>query len=339
MRTLRKEKAKKQVPPRRNADRSGFPPVGDEAKAIDVVGVGENSLDLLAVVTQFPKPDTKQRLERFEPMVGGQIATALVACARLGWRTRYLGGVGDDEDGRRVAQQLSDEGVVAQLTVRRGVATRRAIILVESKSGRRTVLEIGDPAIALRPDELDQASIKAARVLLVDACDPALSLAAAQIARRAGIPVVLDVEHDAPGLDALLRSVDVIVGAASFAPAHTGVRSPGKALERLARESGARVVVSTLGPEGSLALVGGQPFRTPGFRVKAVDTTGAGDAFRGGLIGGWLAGGSAADPRIILEYANAVAALNCRALGAQAALPRRAEVEALVTRIGRRQSN
>lgn len=303
------------------------------------MGVGENSLDLLAVAPVFPKPDTKQRLERFEPMVGGQIATALVACARLGWRTRYLGGVGDDEDGRRVARQLSDEGVVAQLKVRPGVSTRRAIILVESKSGRRTVLEIRDPAVAPRPDELDRDAIQNARVLLVDACDPALSLAAAQIAREARIPVVLDVEHDAPGLDPLLRAVDVIVGAASFAPAHTGARSAGKALERLARESRARVVVSTLGAQGSLARIDGQEFRTPGFRVEAVDTTGAGDAFRGGLIAGWLSGGSEANPRAVLEYANAVAALNCRGLGAQAALPRPAEVEALVTRIGRRQSN
>lgn len=338
MRTVRKEKAKNQVEPRRNADRSGFPALGDEAKAVDVVGLGENSVDLLAVAREFPRPDTKQTLERFEPQVGGQIATALVACARLGWRTRYLGGVGDDDEGRRIARQLGQEGVEARLKVRPGVATRAAIILIEAKSGRRTVLEVRDPAVALRPDEVDHDAILAARVLLVDACDPALSLAAASRARSAGIPVVLDVERDAPGLDVLLRGVDVIVGAGSFAPAHTGARSAGKALARLAAESGAQVVVSTLGPEGSLARIGGREFRTPGFRVDAVDTTGAGDAFRGGLIAGWLAGGRGADPRAVLEYANAVAALNCCGFGAQTALPRRPQVDALVTRPGRRQS-
>jgi sulfofructose kinase len=326
------------VTPKRNGDRSAFPALGDEAKAIDVVGLGENSVDLLAVAARFPKPDTKQPLLRFEAQVGGQIATALVACARLGWRTRYLGGVGDDDNGRRVRQQLAQEGVDAQLKTRPRVATRTAIILVEQKTGRRTVLEIRDPAVALGADEVDRDAIAAARVLLVDACDPALSLAAATTAREAGIPVVLDVEHDAPGLDRLLRSVDVIVGAASFAPAYTGIRGAGKALERLAAETRAQVVMSTLGPDGSLARVGGREFRTPGFRVDALDTTGAGDAFRGGLIAGWLAGGRDADPRAILGYANAVAALNCLGFGAQTALPRRAEVEALVTRVGRRQS-
>lgn len=338
MQTVRKEKAKNQVPPRRNADRSGFPALPDGAKAVDVVGVGENSVDLLAVAPRFPRPDTKQRLERFEPQVGGQIATALVACARLAWRARYLGGVGDDENGRRVAAELRREGVDAQLSIRPGVATRSAIILIDAKTGRRTVLEIRNPAVALAPDDLDPGAIAGGRILLVDACDPGLSLAAAHIARQAGVPVVLDVEHDAPGLDALLRNVDVIVGASSFAPAHTGARSAGRALARLAAETQAQVVVSTLGPEGSLALIGGREFRTPGFRVDAVDTTGAGDAFRGGLIAGWLGAGSGGDPGVVLQYANAVAALNCRGLGAQTALPRPADVEALVTRIQRRQS-
>src|SRR6185312_1163384 len=118
----------------------------------------------------------------------------------------------------------------ARLETRPGVATRSAIILIDAKTGRRTVLEIRNPAVALVPDDLAPDAIAGGRILLVDACDPALSLAAAHIARQVGVPVVLDVEHDVPGLDALMRSVDVIVGASSFAPAHTGARSAGRAL-------------------------------------------------------------------------------------------------------------
>src|SRR5579862_4145743 len=102
MRTVRKEKAKKQAGPQRNAGPGGFPALPGGAKAVDVVGLGENSVDLVAVAPRFPRPDTKQTLSGLAALVGGQAATAMVACARLGWRARYLGGVGDDEDGRRV---------------------------------------------------------------------------------------------------------------------------------------------------------------------------------------------------------------------------------------------
>jgi sulfofructose kinase len=339
MRTVRKEKAKKQGRPQGIGGRQGFPRLPTEAKPVDVVGLGENSLDVVAVVPRFPKPDSKQTLDRLSSLVGGQTATALVACARLGWRARYLGGVGDDEAGRRVTEELGREGVDVHARSRHGASTRRAIILVDARTGRRAVLEHRDPAVALRPDELDAALVTSGRVLLVDARDPALSVAAAMMARDAGVPTMLDVEEPGPGIDDLLRLVDVIVSTASFPTAVTGARAIGTALARLAAMSGSAVVIATLGAEGSLAWLGGHEVRTPGFRVNVVDTTGAGDAFRGGLIAGWLGAGRDMRSATLLEYANAVAALNCLEFGAQAGLPTRQEVEALVTRVRRGQSN
>jgi sulfofructose kinase len=338
MRTVRKEKAKNQERSQRIGDRACFPGLSAEAKPVDVVGLGENSVDLIAVSPRFPGPDGKQTLASVSRLVGGQAATAMVACARLGWRARYLGGVGDDEDGRRVAEALSREGVDVRVRRRQGTATRRAIILVEARTGRRAVLEERDPAVALRPDELDPALVTGGRVLLLDARDPGLSAAAARMARQAGVATVLDVDHPAPGVGELLRLVDVIVAAAPFPTALTGVKPLGKALARLADLSRSALVVATLGPEGSLALCGKREIRTRGFRVKAVDTTGAGDAFRGGLIAAWLGSGTVAEPTQVLEYANAVAALNCRGFGAQTGLPTRTEVHAFVTRVGRGQS-
>jgi sulfofructose kinase len=333
MRTVRKEKAKKQAAPRRNAGPGGFPALPGGAKAVDVVGLGENSVDLVAVAPRFPRPDTKQRLSGLAPLVGGQAATAMVACARLGWRARYLGGVGDDEDGRRVTASLEEAGVDVQVLVRPGVSTRRALVLVDERTGRRAILEHRDAAVALRVEELDPALVTSGRLLLLDARDLALSCAAARLARAAGIPVVLDVEEPAAGLEELLRLVDVIVAAGAFPTRMTGARTPGAALRRLAALSGAPVVIATLGPEGSLAWLDGREARTPGFRVLVVDTTGAGDAFRGGLIAAWLGAGRVVRPLALLAYANAVAALNCRALGAQTALPTRAEIDAFVTRL------
>jgi len=338
MRTVRKEKAKKQVRPQRISDRQGFPQLSQEAKLFDVVGLGENSVDLIAVAPRFPRPDSKQTLDRLSTLVGGQTTTALVACSRLGWRARYVGGIGDDEGGRRVTAALRQEGVDVRVRTRLGTSTRGAIIVVDARTGRRAVLEHRDPAVALGSEDLDPALVTSGRVLLIDARDPALSDTAARMAKDAGVPTVLDVEDPSTGVEDLLRLVDVVVATATFATAMTGARTIGRAVSRLATMSGSAVVIATLGPEGSLARIRGREVRTPGFRVKAVDTTGAGDAFRGGLIAGWLGAGPDGQPSTVLEYANAVAALNCLGFGAQGGLPTRHEVESFVTRVRRGQS-
>jgi sugar/nucleoside kinase (ribokinase family) len=86
------------------------------------------------------------------------------------------------------------------------------------------------------------------------------------------------------------------------------------------------MTVATLGSEGSLARFEGREIRTPAITVEVLDTTGAGDAFRGGLASAWLRAGNGAQVDQLLRYANAVAALNCRAVGAQAGLPTPTEV-------------
>jgi sulfofructose kinase len=97
----------------------------------------------------------------------------------------------------------------------------------------------------------------------------------------------------------------------------------------MAREFGATVVAATLGAEGSLTLCRGREIRTPAFQVDCVDTTGAGDVFRGAFAAGCLRSPNE-ELEEVLAYANAVAALNCRALGSRGGLPTPAEVEQLL---------
>jgi sugar/nucleoside kinase (ribokinase family) len=137
----------------------------------------------------------------------------------------------------------------------------------------------------------------------------------------------------------LLALADVVIAAEAFPCAYTGASSLGVALERLEAEFHPSLVVATLGAEGSLARCGGREVRTPGYRVPVTDTTGAGDAFRGGFVSGWLRLGNATRVDTLMEYANAVAALKCRALGAQAGLPRSEEVDDFVTTTARGRSN
>ena len=301
-------------------------------RGFDVVGFGLNTIDLIAVVGQFPEPDSKQQLAEFVERPGGQAATAMTACARLGWRARYVGRFGEDARGRLARVRLEEEGVDLSACEDVRAPQPVSLILVDG-DGRRTVLWSRAPLVNMDAGDVDPEVVTSGRVLLVDCHQTAAATRAAECARRCGVPTMIDVEQVRPGMEALLAKIDLIITARTFPEAFTGVSGVGAALAALARRFRPALVCATLGQEGSLALVGGMEIHTPGFRVPVVDTTGAGDVFRGGFIAGWLAGGPRTQAEDVLTYANAVAALRCRALGARTAIPRRAEVEHLLASV------
>ena len=137
-------------------------PVG--TAAFDVVGFGLNSIDLVGVVKEFPESNTKQRLRRFAQLPGGQIATAMVVCARLGWKARYLGRFGDDAFGRAARESLEKEGV--NLEGARsipGATNQFAMVLVDERTGERTVLWHRHEGLTTDPDEIDASAIGSGR--------------------------------------------------------------------------------------------------------------------------------------------------------------------------------
>ena len=304
-----------------------FPP---GHSAFDVVGLGLNSIDLVAVVASYPAANSKQGLEHFERLPGGQIATALSVCAKLGWKSSYIGRFGDDDLGALSRSSLTRLGVdVTPSTTALGATNQFAVVLVDRASGERTVLWHRHPDLAISPALVDRRAVTAGRVLIVDCHETAAAARAACYAREAGMLTIVDVEKARPGIADLLVHVDALIAAEQFPIEYTGFESTGRALEALAREFNAPLVCVTLGEDGSLARCGGREIRTPAFRVSSVDTTGAGDAFRGGFAAGCL---RAPDGEIedVLRYANAVAALNCRALGARGGLPTAEEVDQLL---------
>ena len=138
----------------------------------------------------------------------------------------------------------------------------------------------------MRPDDVDPSAVGAGRALLVDCHDTDAATVAARAARQAGVRTVIDVERVRDGIDALLAEIDVIITAQDFPAALTGEGRPGAALRAIRDTYHPALVCMTLGAEGSLVLVGDVEVRTPAFRVPVVDTTGAGDVFRGGFIAG-----------------------------------------------------
>lgn len=306
-----------------------MPPRG--AKPFDVAGIGLNSIDLVGVVAEYPASNTKQRLQRFARLPGGQIATAMSICARLGWRTRYVGRFGDDDLGALSRASLEQEGVdISAAQTMKGATNQFAIVLVDARSGARTVLWDRHPSLSIHPADVPIAAVTSGRLLIVDCHETAAAAEAAKAARAAGIPTIVDVERVRPGISDLLQHIDAIIAAEEFPAALTGFDEPGRALDAIAREFNAPLVCVTMGERGSLARCLGREIRTPGFTVDCIDTTGAGDAFRGGFAAGCLAAPDG-DLEDALRYANAVAGLNCRALGACGGMPTRSEVDALLS--------
>jgi sugar/nucleoside kinase (ribokinase family) len=296
-------------------------------RAFDVAGFGLNSVDLVAVVAEYPASNSKQRLQRFARLPGGQTATAVAVCARLGWRARYIGAFGDDDLGHLGRESLVREGVdITASRVVQGATSQFAVVLVDQRTGERTVLWDRHPRLAIAPSLVPTGAVTSARLLLVDCHETAAAAEAARLAREAGIPTVVDVERVRPGIHDLLRHIDAIIAAEEFPSALTGYEHAGRALEALQEEFQAPLVCVTLGADGSLARCGGREIRTPALRVDCIDSTGAGDAFHGGFAAGCLHAPTS-EIEDVLRYANAVAGLNCRAIGARGSMPTVAEVE------------
>jgi sulfofructose kinase len=298
-------------------------------KPFDVAGFGLNSVDLVTVVAEYPGSNTKQRLQRFARLPGGQMATAMAACARLGWRARYIGSFGADDHGMISRESLTNAGVdVSAARIVPGATNQFAVILVDGRSGDRTVLWDRDPALIMDPADVPKNAVTSGRILIVDCHETAAATQAARYAREARIPTIVDVEKVRPGIADLLQNIDVIIASQEFPAALTGHEDLGRALAAIGREFGAAIVCATLGKEGSLAWCQGREIRTPPFQVDCVDSTGAGDVFRGAFAAGCLRGPND-DLEEVLIYANAVAALNCRALGSRGGIPTPAEVDQL----------
>jgi sugar/nucleoside kinase (ribokinase family) len=301
------------------------------SRPFDVAGFGLNSIDLLAVVAEYPASNSKQRLQRFMHMPGGQIGTALTACTKLGLKTTYIGSFGSDPLGTMSRASLVDAGVdVSGARTVAGATNQFAVILVDARSGERTVLWDRHPDLTFDVQDIPRDAVTAGRMLIVDCHETAGATVAARYAREAGVPTIIDVEKVRPGIGDLLQQIDVIIAAEDFPSALTGYEEIGRALEAIGSEyPSARLVCVTLGEGGSLALCNGREIRTPAFQVDCVDSTGAGDAFRGGFAAGCLRMPDA-EAEEVLAYANGVAALNCRALGARGGLPTAEEVEQLL---------
>jgi sulfofructose kinase len=300
----------------------------------DVVGVGLNATDTLIVLPHFPAYAGKVAFEQEILSPGGQVASAMVTCAKLGLAVKYIGTVGDDDRGKIQLQSLRETGInLDDIQVRANCANQTAYILIDRTTGERTVLWKREECLRLDPASITPEKISCAKMLHIDGHDTPAVARAAEIAREHHIPVTVDVDTIYHGFDAVLPHVDYLVASSEFPGQWTSERDPFRALEMIQEEYHIPVAAMTLGAHGAMARVHGRFIYSPAFVVNCIDTTGAGDVFHGAFCYAVLQNMAM---RETLEFCNAMAALNCTALGARGGIATIDDARALMKRAERR---
>jgi sulfofructose kinase len=290
-----------------------------------VVCIGIATLDSIALVDRLPTAGERMPAREARVAGGGVAATAAVTLARLGVPVAFVGRVGDDSAGVLVADGLAREGVdTSGLRVVAG-RTPVTLVFVEAGSGERTLVPDtrGLPPIELT--DADTVRCAEAEWIHVDQTGhPTLARL-----RERGLRTRVSFDGGNVDRDFDLGQVDLYAPTERALLARYAQRSIGDAIAAACAE-GPDLVVVTRGESGSVAS-GSPPaalIETPGFETEVVSTLGAGDAFHGALLAALLDARPLPDA---LRWANAAAALSCRALDGRSALPSRAELEAFLS--------
>ena len=307
-----------------------FPFSLPQNKEFDVIGFGTNAVDYLIQVPEYPVFNSKIELTDYTRAAGGEVATAMAGLRRLGLKTSYIGRFGTDAEGDFGMRSLREEGVDLQYTEQiEGARTQIAFIVVDERNGERTVIWQRDKKLAFESSEAPVEAVERSKVLHFTPHDVKACLAMAKRAKEAGVIVSVDIDNLFEGVRELLYYVDIFIASADFPKKLFGTRGRHEALREIRSLFGCGIVGVTLGEEGSILLCGDTFIETPGFAVPGgcKDTTGAGDSFRVGLLYGLIKGESVEESA---RMANAVAALKCRSVGAQTALPNTKELSDLL---------
>ena len=291
--------------------------------------VGSFVIDLVFKVKRRPGPGETMLADDFGMFLGGKGFNQAVGARRLGADVSMVGRVGKDQFGDMFLAKLAQEGIDSSHVTRdpeSGTAIASPII---DASGQNSIIAAPRANMCVTPDDVSAAEeqIAAADVLMLQFEIPvAASRTAAEIARHHDTLVLLDpapVEH---GFERFAAPMDYIVPNETEAHMLTGRMTPEEAGAVLLPETRHGVIIS-LGEQGAMAVDRAALHRFPAHKVKVVDTTGAGDAFRAGLAVK-IAEGSSLNEAV--RFANACGALACTIMGAEPSMPKRQAVETVL---------
>jgi sulfofructose kinase len=281
--------------------------------------------DIVMRVENFPAPGSKVAASEFIITGGGCAANAAVAIARLGGRAAFAGplGGGDDQVSNRIATDLSAEGIDCSGAVRIDGGTASVSLILLDAQGEKTIatrrgVKLGNVL------PVDAARLVAdVDAVLVDNRFPDFVTAVCRAAHARKIPIVIDLDQATKPDHPLLKLGTHVVSSAEALHGTTGLSDYSAGLRQLAEHVSGFLAI-TDGPNGVYWLDHGALRHMPAFKVNAIDSLGAGDAFHGAFTLGLAEGRDLEDA---MRFASATAALKCTHFGGAAGAPQRAEVE------------
>lgn len=292
-------------------------------KKIEYVGVGFCSNDDISLLPEIPL-DSKVRILEHTIQGGGPAATSTVAASRLGLKSAFISAIGDDDAGRRIISDFNSEKVdTSAIVMRKGKTSPIAYCWVDKATGKRSVAWTRGDTQELETDEVKLDILEGAKILHLDGHNPKAALAAVKRAKELGVIVNFDAGTVRDGVAELMPYADILICSEAFARAWTKNDNLKKALIKLS-EYGAKVTGCTMGEFGSMVYANGKYIECPAFKIKPVDTTGAGDVFHASFAVRYL---ETQDIFECLRFASAVSAIKCGKIGGRAGIPNRAKVD------------
>ncbi|HEV2209058.1 MAG TPA: ribokinase [Verrucomicrobiae bacterium] len=295
-----------------------------------VVVVGSSNTDMIIKLNRMPAPGETILGGEFLTAAGGKGANQAVAAARAGGRVTFVARLGRDMFGEQALTGFRKDGINVQYSVRDAAAPSGVALIFVAKDGENSIAVASGANARLTPADVQKArtAIAAAAVLLLQLETPLPTVnAAARLATQSGVPVILNPAPARCLPDALLKHVSILTPNEHEAEVLTGlaVKDPAAAAKAAAalQRRGVRTVIVTLGARGAFVADRDQTHLVPGFKVKAVDTTAAGDVFNGALA---VALAEAQPLLQAVRFANAAAAISVTRMGAQPSAPCRAEI-------------
>lgn len=301
-----------------------------------ILVIGSSNTDLIISAPRFPRPGETILGGAFTRAAGGKGANQAVAAARAGGAVTFVGRVGRDDEGDRAVNGFTAAGIDVRHVSRDPVRPSGVAFIYVTRSGENCITVASGANDTISPVDVRRAAraFRAASIALLQLEIPIAAVEnAVHLASVAGLRLVLNPAPARSLPRTLLERLYLLTPNESEAERLTGTvvnseRSAARAAEALLRR-GVRNVVITMGSRGAFVAGDGVRQVVRGFRVKAIDTTGAGDVFNGALVV------AIAEGRSLLEsarFANAAAACSVTRAGAQPSAPARREIDAMLSR-------
>jgi ribokinase len=301
-----------------------------------IVVVGSSNTDMILKVPKVPRPGETLLGGHFSIAPGGKGANQAVAAARAGGAVAFVGRLGKDTLGNDALAALRREKITVSHVARSAFHPSGVALIFVGADGENSIGVAGGANQELTAKDISAARqlIEGASILILQLETPLPAVeAAAALARRAGVSVILNPAPAQPLPDRLLRNTTFLTPNEMEASLLTGIKVSGIASAKRAavalQRRGARNVIITLGANGALVATAAGTEWFPGFRVRAVDTTAAGDVFNGALAV------ALAESRPLSEavrFAHAAAAISVTRMGAQPSIPTRKEIGSMLRR-------